>query len=205
MESDRETVHSSWSEKGGKGLAWAGRAIRRELLEFRFDYPIEIILGAGSLDSLHYYIASDHLFLDDLEFDRNGIAMKHYRAQGLQYNPLFIAWWGLVNLERYLNTTDEECLKTFFLQVQWLKSNAVTRDDGAVVWPCYFDWQEGSCKFQSPWISAMYQGMVISALVRAYRVGGDKGLLVLCEQAAQVFEKRIEDGGVRTIQQGGVL
>jgi len=200
-----EMMSAGFLHRSGTNLHYAVRALKRELFGFRFDYPLEAIQEAGPVDSLHYYVYSDHLFLDDLEFDRNGIAMKHYRAQGLQYNPLFIAWWGLVNLERYLKTADGECLKKFFLQVEWLKSNAVTRDDGAVVWPCYFDWQEGLCKFQSPWISAMYQGMVISALVRAYRVGGDKGLLVLCEQAAQVFEKRIEDGGVRTIQQGGVL
>ena len=124
-------------------LLYASRVLRKEVFGFRFDYPIETIQEAGPVDSLHYYVTSDRLFLDDLEFDRNGIAIKHYRAQGLQYNPLFIAWWGLVNLERYLKTADGECLKKFFLQVEWLKSNAVTRDNGAVVWPCYFDWQEG--------------------------------------------------------------
>ena len=184
---------------------YAARALRRELFGFRFDYPLEAVQEAGPVDSLHYYVYSDCLFLDDLEFDRNGIAMKHYRVQGSQYNPLFIAWWGLVNLERYLKTTDGECLKKFFLQVEWLKSNAVTRADGVVVWPCHFDWQEGFCKLQSPWISAMYQGVVISALVRGYRVSGDKELLVLCEQAVRVFDKNIEDGGVRTIEQGRVL
>ena len=191
--------------RSGTTLHYAVRSINRELFGFQSDYPLEAIQAAGPVDSLHYYVYSDRLFLDDVEFDRNGIAMKHYRAQGLQYNPLFIAWWGLINLERYLKTTDSECLRKFFLQVEWLRLNAVTREDGAVVWPCYFDWQEGLCKFQSPWISAMIQGVVISALVRAYRVGGDKGLLVLCEQAARVFEKRIEDGGVRTVEQGRVL
>src|SRR3989475_5007996 len=157
-------------------LLYASRALRNEVFGFRFDYPIETIQEAGPVESLHYYVSSDRLFLDDLEFDRNGIAMKHYRAQGLQYNPLFIAWWGLVNLERYLKTADEECLKKFFLQVEWLKSNAVTREDGAVVWPCYFDWQEGRCRLKAPWISAMYQGMVISALVRGFRLTGEAQL-----------------------------
>ena len=192
-------------ENKSRSLLWAFRAFRRELFGFRFDYPIEAIQEAGPIESLHYYVYSDQLFLDDLLFDQDGIAMKQYRAQGAQYNPLFIAWWGLVNLERYLRTTEEDYLKKFLLQVEWLKSNAVTRADGAVVWPCYFDWQEGLCKFQSPWISAMYQGVVMSALVRGYRINGDKSLLVLCEQAAGVFENSIEDGGVRTIEQGQVL
>ena len=51
----------------------------------------------------------------------------------------------------------------------------------------------------------MYQGVVISALVRAYRVTGDKELLALCNHAADVFEKNIEDGGVRSSEQGWTL
>jgi len=205
MGSNPEACQLASMSKGGRSRGWAFRAIRRELLGFRFDYPIEIIPGAGSLDSLHYYIASDYLFLDDLEFDENGVPMRNYRAHGPQYNPLFVAWWGLVNLERYLKTTDEECLKTFFLQVEWLRTNAVERKDGAVVWPIYFDWQEGYCRLRAPWISAMYQGVVVSALVRGYRISGDKRLLALCEKAARVFEKSIEDGGVRTSENGLVL
>ena len=186
-------------------LLYASRALRKEVFGFRFDYPIETIQEAGPVESLYYYVSSDRLFLDDLEFDRNGIAMKHYRVQGSQYNPLFIAWWGLVNLERYLKTADGECLKKFLLQVEWLKSNAVTRDDGAVVWPCYFDWQEGQCRLKAPWISAMYQGMVISALVRGFRLTGEAHLLELCQRAVRVFETTIQAGGVRTIEGGSVL
>lgn len=186
-------------------LLYAVRALRREFFDFRFEYPVEAIQEAGPADSLHYYVSSDRLFLDDLEFDRNGIAMKHYRSQGLQYNPLFIAWWGLFNLEQYIRVKEDEFLKIFLIQVEWLKSHAVTRDDGAVVWPCYFDWQEGRCRLNAPWISAMYQGVVISALIRAYRISGDKELLALCEKASCVFEKHIEAGGVRTVEQGNVL
>ncbi|MGH9425055.1 MAG: D-glucuronyl C5-epimerase family protein, partial [Terriglobia bacterium] len=56
-----------------------------------------------------------------------------------------------------------------------------------------------------PWISAMYQGVVISALVRAYRVQGDMVLLDLCQKAIRVFEQSVEEGGVRTGQDGHVL
>ena len=189
----------------GSSWGWAIHALRRELVEFSFDYPVEAVPDAGHPDVLHYYIYSDRLFLDDLEFDENGVAMKNYRVQGRQYNPLFIAWWGLHNLERYLRVREDEYLHKFLVQVEWLKEHAVEREDGAVVWPCYFDWQEGHSRLQSPWISAMYQGVIISALVRAYRVQGDKGLLDLCEKAIRVFERTVEEGGVRTVQDGHVL
>ena len=202
------TLHGSTAEpRSGSDSywAWVARAFRRELLEFRLDYPVDTVPEAWHPRALHYYIYSDRLFLDDLEFDTNGVAMRNYRALGRQYNPVFVAWWGLVNLERYLRQTDQESIRRFFIQVEWLKKNAVEREDGAVVWPCYFDWQEGHSRLQSPWISAMYQGVIISALVRAYRFQGDKGLLDLCEKAIRVFERTVEEGGVRTVQDGHVL
>lgn len=186
-------------------LAWALRAVRRELLGFRFDYPVEAVPEALRPGALHYYIRSDRLFLDDLVFDSEGVPMKQYRTVGRQYNPLFIAWWGLVNLDRHLRDGDGPSLERFFTQVWWLKEQAVEREDGAVIWPCRFDWQEGWCRLTAPWFSAMYQGVVISALVRAYRLNGDAALLTLCEKGTRVFELAVGEGGVRTLQDGRVL
>jgi heparosan-N-sulfate-glucuronate 5-epimerase len=193
------------SGKAGNTLAWAVRAARREFLGYRFDYPVETVEKAALPGSLHYHVSSDRLWLDNLETDHDGIARKLYRVHGYQYNPLFVAWWGFVNLHRHLDRPDERSLQAFLTQVQWLKSHAVHRPDGATVWPCYFDWQEGRCRLRSPWISAMYQGVVISALIRAYRMTGDREFLSLCECGARVFEKPVEDGGVRTIENGKVL
>jgi len=191
--------------KGGNTLAWALRAARREFLEYRFDYPVETVEKAAVPGSLHYYVSSERLWLDNLETDGDGVAMKFYRVHGRQYNPLFVAWWALVNLHRHLDRPNESHRQAFVRQVQWLKSQAVTRPDGSIVWPCYFDWQEGRCRMRSPWISAMYQGVVISTLIRAYRMSGDRQLLTLCERGARVFEKTVEAGGVRTIESGKVL
>src|SRR5437899_3671791 len=98
-------------------LVWAVRALRRELLGFRFDYPIEAVPSADPGKSWHYHIASERLFLEDLEFDANGVAVRNYRALGRRYNPVFVAWWGLVNLERYLRRPEKASLETFFTQV----------------------------------------------------------------------------------------
>jgi heparosan-N-sulfate-glucuronate 5-epimerase len=191
--------------KSRSSVVWALRAARREFLDYRFDYPVEAVEKASVPGSLHYYVSSDRLWLDNLEPDRDGVAMKFYRVHGYQYNPLFVAWWGLVHLQRHLERPDERHLQTFFTQIQWLKSQAVVRPDGAVVWPCYFDWLEGRCLLRSPWISAMYQGVAISALIRAHRMTGDRELLTLCESGARVFEKAVLDGGVRTVESGKVL
>jgi hypothetical protein len=186
-------------------LGYALRAFKQEIIGFRLDYAVEVHEKAGALDQLGYYLWNPFLFLDNLDFDQQEVPRKRYRAQGPQYNPLFIAWWGLSNLRQYLENHDKESLRKFMVQVAWLKANAVHRDDGAVVWPCYFDWQEGLSKLTSPWISAMYQGVVISTLVRGYRINGDEELLDLSKRATIVFSQDIEKGGVRTSEGTGAL
>ena len=186
-------------------MTWALRAIRRELVGFRFDYPIEAVPDAYSKDSLRYHVTSERLFLDDLEFDADGVAMRNYRALGRQYNPVFVAWWGLVSLDRYVRGGGKNWLNAFLIQAQWLKAHAWEREDGTVLWRCHFPWQEGKCLLPNPWFSAMYQGVVISTLVRAYRINGDHELLELCQKGTKVFEKSIEEGGVRTVENGLVL
>lgn len=188
-----------------QSLTYAARALRRECLEFRFHYPVEEVKEAGPVDSLHYYVWSDSLFLENMDFDSAGIPQKLYRRQGPQYNPLFIAWWGLYTLERYLRNGDQYDLEKSLAQVRWLKANAQSRADGAVVWPCYFTWREGRCVLESGWISAMYQGVVISLLVRGYRVTGEKELLDLCMKGIRVFHQSVEEGGVRTVERGYAL
>ena len=93
--------------KSRSSVVWALRAARREFLDYRFDYPVEAVEKASVPGSLHYYVSSDRLWLDNLEPDRDGVAMKFYRVHGYQYNPLFVAWWGLVNLQRHLERPDE--------------------------------------------------------------------------------------------------
>src|SRR5215207_8088872 len=127
-------------------LLYAVRAFRQEIFGFRLDYPIEVMEKAGPSDCLYYYLWNSSLFLDNLDFDQHEVPRKTYRAQGSQYTPLFIAWWGLSTLQQHLESHDKEYLRKFMIQVAWLKTNAVHRDDGAVVWPCYFEWQEGLCK-----------------------------------------------------------
>jgi heparosan-N-sulfate-glucuronate 5-epimerase len=183
----------------------AARTLSRECVGFRTTYAVRILPDAGLRTSLQYHIHSDPLFIDELEADADGVPMVRYRLLGRHYNPVFIAWWGLLNLNRFANTGDVAERQRFLTQVDWLKRRAVTRGDGAVVWPCDFDWQEGRARLQAPWISAMYQGMVMSALVRAHRLTGDASVLELCRGAADVFEQDVAGGGVRTIEDGYVL
>ncbi|CUS38767.1 hypothetical protein COMA1_60059 [Candidatus Nitrospira nitrosa] len=186
-------------------LQHALRALKREAVGFTFSFPLQARVHAACAGALEYYIVSDVLFLDDMRFDAQGVVQKVYRAQGPQYNPLFIAWWGLHRLGVFHATGDSDALKDFWVQIEWLRLHALRRQDEAVVWPCAFDWQEGAARLKSPWISAMYQSVVISALVRAYRLKKDSELIDLCLKATKVFSLSIEDGGVRTVMGRGAL
>lgn len=184
---------------------WALRALRSELFGFRFTYPIEAAPAAGSKASLHYHVYSERLFFDAMELDAQGIPLQRSRSFADTYNPAYVAWYGLIRLERFRRGLDPAGDAAFLNQVDWLQAHAVQRDDGTIVWPYSMEWWEGHCHFKPPWISAMAQGLAMSALVRGYRMTGRRRLLDLGHSATRVFEKNVEDGGVRTQEAGYAL
>ena len=148
----------SRSDRGFESIRYALRALRRELLEFRFDYPLAVVPEAGPKDSLHYYLYSDKLSWSVMSMDAAGIPRARGRLTGEVYKPAYIAWWGLVNLEHYLRRPDERGQGEFLHQLRWLEANAVLREDGAVVWPNRFDCLQGRTLLKAPWVSAYDQG-----------------------------------------------
>src|SRR6266446_10537635 len=97
-------------------LWWAAGALRKELLDFRFEYPVEAIPAAGAKASLHYYVFSDRLFFDAMEPDADGIPVhrsRHFRT----YNPAYVAWYALMSLEQWLRDEDPDGRQTFLRQV----------------------------------------------------------------------------------------
>src|SRR5207245_1134852 len=107
--------------------------------------PIEVVPAAGPRQSLHYYLYSDRLFFDAMVPDPHGIPIHHSRTFQT-YNPAYVAWYGLMSLERARRGEDPMGRQTFLKQVEWLAAHAVQRDDGTVIWPLTFDWQEGECR-----------------------------------------------------------
>ena len=184
-------------------LWWAGRALRKEVLGFRFDYPIETVAAAGPKESLHYYVYNEDLFFDAMELDAEGIPVHRARTFGATSHPAYVSWYGLVDVERYARGLDPS--RMFLRQVDWLVSHALRRDDGAVVWPYTAVFEEGRASLKPPWICAMAQGLAISLLVRGHRAIGRPELLDLCHAATRVFAKSLEDGGVRTLEDGYTL
>jgi len=186
-------------------LGYAWRALRRELFEFHFTYPLEIDPAAGPKDSLHYYTYSEKLSWSIMRMDPNGVPRVRNRLTGTVYKPAYIAWWGLINLGHHLRHHDEPSRENFLKQVDWLEANAVSRADGAVVWHNNWDILHGPTLLRAPWISSYDQGLAISALVRGYRLTKRPGLLELLRGASHVFTLECDQGGVRNGLPTGAL
>jgi hypothetical protein len=186
-------------------LTCALRSLRREVLEFRFEYPLDIVPQAGPKESLHYYLHSDKLTWSVMRMDATGVPRCWGRLYGEVYCPAYIAWWGMINLGYYLRRKDASGLEIFLRQVDWLESHAAIRSDGSVVWPNTYDLLEGDNLLLAPWVSAYDQGMVISALVRGYRITKRPHLLELLRGASRIFEIETRDGGVREPVCGGAF
>jgi D-glucuronyl C5-epimerase C-terminus len=181
------------------------KALREEILKFRFSYPLEVVGQAGPRESLHYYLYSDKLSWSVMSMDAGGVPRARRRLYGEVYKAAYIAWWGLVNLGHYLRHGDTVAREAFLRQVDWLESHAVIGSNRSVVWPNHYDLLEGDTLHLAPWVSAYDQGMVISALVRGYRMTGRPRLLELLRGAHRIFEISTADGGVRAPAPRGVV
>jgi len=113
--------------------------------------------------------------------------------------------YALDNLEKYLRSGKHLHLNIFLNQVNWLEQCVVIRMDGAVVWPQNFDMWEGTTLLKAPWLSANVQGLVISALVRAWRITRQQSLLNLLKGSARIFQLDCECNGVRVRAGGHVV
>jgi heparosan-N-sulfate-glucuronate 5-epimerase len=183
----------------------AARALRKEVFEFRFGYPLSDVSAAGPKHSLLYYIYGNRLAWDAMRMDSNGIPRAWYRQTGSRYWPAYIAWYGLVNLGHYERNRDSAYLDIFLKQIDWLEANAVVRSDGAVVWPMNFDYIVGETRLKSPWISAHAQGFAISALVRGWRITRRSRLLELLTGSARIFSLSVPQGGIRIAMDGHIF
>jgi hypothetical protein len=172
-------------------------ALKKDMLRFRFEYPLEVVPNSGFKDSLSYYLYGDQLSWEALRLDDQGVPRTWFRITGEVYLPGYVAWYGLVHLGHYLRSGNHDELNIFIKQVDWLEEHAVTQGDGAVVWPMNFDYRVGDVLLKSPWVSAHAQGFCISALVRGWRVTRNRHLLDLLEGSTRVFEQDHHCGGVR--------
>jgi hypothetical protein len=192
------------SRQHGSALLWAVGALWREFAGFRFHYEAADVPDAQHPGALRYHLDSPRLFADAMRLDSTGVPYQVSRTF-TTYNPAYVAWYGLQQLQDAELRGALHGRDRFLKQVAWLRDHAVSRPDGAAVWQYDFDWREGDSVLRAGWISAMAQGLAMSALVRANRLEPDPALLELAVAAARPFELPISEGGVRSAGKGGAI
>ena len=131
-------------------------------------------------------------------FDNNGIPQYNYKGK-LMYFPIQVAEYGLVNCLKYLAYNDEKYLCRFKTVADWL----CERQEPDGCWLQYSNVTKFS--LNTPWKSAMAQGVVLSCLCRAYRLFNDEKYLNAGKIALQPFLIEVAAGGVTRAVNGDVF
>jgi hypothetical protein len=189
-------------------LRIACRSLYEEVLEFRFHYPLQVVPEAGGKDSLHYYLhkyRKQPPYRTPIHFDAAGIPRVWNRLTGTIYRPGYIALYAIGNVNLYLREKDPSYLEKFLKQIDWLERNVIIRDDDAAIWPHTFNMRDGAVHHKAPWLSANVQGLIISALVRGWRITRRPQLLELLAKTSKIFELDERQGGVRVEAEGHIV
>lgn len=131
----------------------------------------------------------------------DGLPLVDYGPPGEQVNPAYAAWWALAHLTRFEDTGCATDRLTALTAVERLLALAHQRR-GRLVWTYDFDAPVFGRVLRAGWISAMSQGLAISALVRAYRAAGGTRYLDAARMAAVPFAHPLAHDGVRTALNG---
>lgn len=135
--------------------------------------------------------------------DAQGIPMLDYHGrQGLQYNPIAVAQYGLGNYNLFRRTGSEERRTRFLAVADWLVRNLELNSFGLSVWNHHFDW-EYRTKLVAPWFSGLAQGQGISVLARAHAETGNQVYLEAAHRAFESFRVSVDEGGVAFVDSEG--
>jgi len=136
------------------------------------------------------------------KLDKNGVLLyKVPYTTKYQYYPVDIAQYALGNFEIYLDNGNEHHKGAFLKQADWLVSNITIKPGGFGVWE--HDFVLPYYSFKVPWVHGMAQGLAVSVLLRAHQLSGDNAYLESAKKAYGIFEKSMEEGGVRYIDKNG--
>lgn len=160
------------------------------------------------------YSACGMIDLYDMKRDENGIVMMPHYVDHLDsvsgtkthyYSPLKIAHYALGVYNDQIKDDDSDSWQSFFNHVHYLTDNYTHFDDDSdqIVWRTPTSVVRYGVDVDHT--SAIVQGLIVSALVRAYLVEGDLQYLDFAERALGVLEVPVANGGVRSDSQWGYM
>ncbi len=141
--------------------------------------------------SLSYYSTPDK-FKEIYNFDDKIIPMCRKDFQPIFYNPLAIAQYGLININNYLKTNENDSLIIAWKMLDFLLDKACKKHE-ALWFPYDVDFQK--FKLIAPWYSGITQAHILCLMLRLYRLAPTAHLQ---EQIKQVYNSLLipqEEGG----------
>lgn len=169
-----------------------------------------------------YFLSHSELFpkpdIFHIQTDKNGIAMWDYaRAEGRfsrgragrlgihkEYVPWVISFYALGMYDLYYENPRKAYLGKFYKHADFLVENLTERENFGV-WLVQFPWNAPCYLCEQPWVSGMYQGLGLSALVRAWAISRDEKYLVTAQRALLSFEVPVPNGGVLKVDNKGFV
>ncbi|MGP1561116.1 MAG: D-glucuronyl C5-epimerase family protein [Helicobacteraceae bacterium] len=140
------------------------------------------------------------------KIDSAGVLLTRY-DDGFFVNPSYLAYYGLLNFQKFLETSDEIFINRVSSAVAWIEASCLDHSAGGIgakKWPYNFNWHNGKTLLKSGWVSAMAQGLIISLLIRWFHFTRDGKYLDLARAGANMYRIDIANGGVRATHNGKV-
>lgn len=154
------------------------------------------------------YISFSHLEMlsyyknPGFKIDDQGIMRVDYEGEiGIQYHPVAIEQYALMNYNAWIKTEKKEYLDVFFQQVEWLTHHFDYVTEQAIAIPYHATFHD----LVDPWYSALDAAHFLSILSRAYVLTSDKQYLALMRKSRNFLMLPIEDGGVKSSTEDGYV
>jgi len=137
------------------------------------------------------------------DFDANGLPMSGFGDKAV-YNQIYIVQYGLISHDLALDGKDVEINKSRVKKcVNWLLENE-EEHFGLSIWRNHFP--NPRYGLESGWVSGMYQGQIISLLLRYNQMFGEnEENLKKAYSIFQFFDISYEEGGVKRHDINGLL
>jgi len=141
-------------------------------------------------------------FHGSLVFDKNDVPHYNYSytghtSIGLQGSPHAVSQHALELYDEYTRTSNESAKTYFFNNVNWLvNTNMLKNNSSFSSYEFSFPWKNGNHTVEPPWRNGMANGEVLSPLIKAYKLSGNKTYLDTAKSLLNSFYIDVKDGGV---------
>ena len=109
------------------------------------------------------------------------------------YIPTDMSGYIIKDYTKFLETKDSTYFKEIILYANWLKNNAVIKNNFAV-WPYHFKFTKYNMDFD--WCGAWALGNILSAISRVIELTNDSTFVLLANKIINTFETKIKNGGI---------